>query len=581
MSPQESIAHYRITAKLGEGGMGVVYRATDTKLNREVAVKVLPDSFAADPDRLTRFTREAQVLASLNHPNIAAIYGVEERALVLELVDGPTLAERIAAGPVPVDEALPIARQIAEALEYAHEKGIVHRDLKPANVKITPEGRVKVLDFGLAKALEADSGAAIAAGDATHSPTITLEGTRAGVILGTARYMSPEQARGDAVDKRSDVWAFGVVLYEMLTGAPLFPGETVSDTLAGVLKSKIDLSVLPPTTPLALRRLIERCLERDPKRRLRDIGDALFESEPAAAPAAPPSARASYAGWIAAALIPIATAAGWFLHRPSAPSLPSVHWSYTQEAPFGWYGLAVSRDGSRIAYYELTSNSHISVRMTDQLDARPVPGTEGGAYPVFSPDGQWIAFFTGVANYGLTPIALKKIRVSGGVPMTIAEDVPRVVATWGDDDSIVYCGKAGLERIPSAGGTPQQLTAIDTKKGENAHGRPSYLPGSRALLFAVYTVNSVDVYALDLKSGVRHLVVKDAQVGRYLPTGHIVYPRGGTLFAARFNLKTLTVTGAEVPVVQSSQGMFGAFGISDSGLLAYMNWTHRSTREPR
>ena len=271
MSPQQLIAHYRVTAKLGEGGMGVVYRATDTKLNRDVAVKVLPDSFAADPDRLTRFTREAQVLASLNHPNIAAIYGVEDRALVLELVDGPTLAERIAAGPIPVDEALPIARQIAEALEYAHEKGIIHRDLKPANVKITPEGRVKVLDFGLAKAMASE---ASGAGRPEASPTLTMRATVAGVILGTAAYMSPEQARGQEADQRADIWSFGVLVYEMLTGRKLFDAPTVSDTLAAVLRADLDWSALPAGLPSNIRTMLRRCLERDPKRRLRDIGDA-------------------------------------------------------------------------------------------------------------------------------------------------------------------------------------------------------------------------------------------------------------------------------------------------------------------
>src|SRR5215469_196208 len=253
MTPQSAIAHYRITAKLGEGGMGVVYLATDTKLNRDVAIKVLPDSFAADPDRLTRFTREAQVLASLNHPNIAAIYGVEERAIVLELVEGPTLAERIAQGAIPLDEALPIARQIADALEYAHEKGIIHRDLKPANVKITPDCRVKVLDFGLAKAMASEAGAT---GRPEASPTLTMRATAAGVILGTAAYMSPEQARGQEADKRADIWSFGVLVYEMLTGRKLFDAPTVSDSLAAVLRADVDWSVLPVGLPSNIRTLL-------------------------------------------------------------------------------------------------------------------------------------------------------------------------------------------------------------------------------------------------------------------------------------------------------------------------------------
>src|SRR5262245_15356740 len=269
MSPHPSIAHYRITSKLGEGGMGAVYRATDTKLNRDVAIKVLPDSFAADPDRLARFSREAQVLANLNHPNIGGIYGVEERALILELVEGPTLAERIAAGPIPLDEALPIARQIAEALEAAHEKRIIHRDLKPANIKVTPEGRVKVLDFGLAKAMAGET----APGDPASSPTLTMRSTQMGVLLGTAAYMSPEQAKGKTVDKRADIWAFGVVLAEMLIGRALYTGETVSEVLASVIKDTPALDALPAATPLGIRHLLRRCLEKDPRRRLQAIGE--------------------------------------------------------------------------------------------------------------------------------------------------------------------------------------------------------------------------------------------------------------------------------------------------------------------
>src|SRR4051794_17655430 len=276
MIPQAAIAHYRITSKLGEGGMGMVYRATDTKLHRDVAIKVLPDAFARDPDRLARFTREAQVLASLSHPNVAAIYGVEERALVLELVEGPTLADRIAQGPIPVDECIAIARQIAEALEYAHERGIIHRDLKPANIKVTPEGRVKVLDFGLAKAFGSSS---TVEADPNTSPTMTIDATVAGVILGTAAYMSPEQARGRPVDRRADIWAFGVVLMEMLTATPMFSCETIPGTLAAVIAKEHDFSRLPANTPANVRMLLRRCLDRDPRHRLRDIGEARIALE--------------------------------------------------------------------------------------------------------------------------------------------------------------------------------------------------------------------------------------------------------------------------------------------------------------
>ena len=302
MSPQSSIAHYRVISKLGAGGMGEVWRATDTKLGRDVAIKILPEVFAQDADRMARFGREAQVLASLNHPNIAAIYGVEERALVIELVEGPTLAERIAQGALPLEEALRIARQIAEALEYAHEHGIVHRDLKPANIKISPEGRVKVLDFGLAKALSSEPAAA----NPQASPTLTMRATMAGVIMGTAAYMSPEQARGQEVDKRCDIWSFGVVLHEMLTGHTLFVGHTVSDTLAAVLRADLDWSLLPRELPANIRTLLQRCLERDPRQRLRDIGDARLELEqpvvqPVAVPPAQPAPRTRVLPWMAAA----------------------------------------------------------------------------------------------------------------------------------------------------------------------------------------------------------------------------------------------------------------------------------------
>ena len=321
MLTQETIAHYRITGKLGAGGMGEVYRATDTRLGRDIALKVIPTKFAQDADRMSRFRREAQVLASLNHPNIAAIYGVEDRALVMELVDGITLAQRISQGPIPLDEARPIARQIADALEYAHEHGIIHRDLKPANIKITPQGRVKVLDFGLAKALSSD---AANASDPNESPTITMQSATEGIIIGTAGYMSPEQARGKAVDKRADIWAFGVVFVEMLTGRPVFAGETISDTLAAVLRSDIDYSHLPPDTPPGIRKLIERCLERDPAQRLRDIGDAgiLMDAIPVPELAATP--RRKWLPW-AAAVAGAALAAWivWFFFVP-AKSTDSV-----------------------------------------------------------------------------------------------------------------------------------------------------------------------------------------------------------------------------------------------------------------
>src|SRR5215472_5897197 len=391
MSPQPSIAHYRIMSKLGEGGMGEVWRATDTKLNREVAVKILPEALAQDADRLTRFAREAQVLASLNHPNIAAIYGVEERALVMELVEGITLAERIAQGPISVEDALPILDQLIEALEYAHEKNVIHRDLKPANIKITPQARVKILDFGLAKAITSES----AAGDPASSPTLTMRATIAGTIMGTAAYMSPEQARGHEVDKRADIWAFGVVVYEMTTRRPLFQRPTVPDTLASVLREEPVLDVPPP-----LRKLLRLCLVKDPARRLRDIGDArLLLEEPTAAPAR--VARHARGPWflIAATLVLISVALAVALWRATRPvEYPLLRFS-TDLGPDAITGFltppALSPNGSRMAFASRGADGsrRLSIQVLNQPKAMPLPGTEGATQPFFSPDSQWIGFF--------------------------------------------------------------------------------------------------------------------------------------------------------------------------------------------
>jgi serine/threonine-protein kinase len=406
MSPQESIAHYRIVSKLGEGGMGEVWQARDTKLGRDVAIKILPDGFAADPDRKARFEREAQLLASLNHPNIAAIYGVEERALVMELVDGPTLAERIAEGPLPLDEAIAIARQIAEALDYAHERRIIHRDLKPANIKMTAEGRVKVLDFGLAKAISGETDSA----DPGNSETRTMRETQTGVILGTAAYMSPEQPRGKPVDKRADIWAFGVVLYEMLTGDALFSGKTVSDTLAAVLTREPDLTRVPARA----RKLLGRCLEKEPKQRLRDIGDApgLLDESPA-------STTSSRRPWIAAAALGlIAVVLGAMLWRSTlAPDRPLTRLS-VDLGPDAVTGLnltaAISPDGRRLVFPMRGpgGKAQLATRLLDQPRPVLLPGTEFGADPFFSPDGQWIGFFAG----GI----LKKTSVQGGAPVMLS-----------------------------------------------------------------------------------------------------------------------------------------------------------------
>jgi len=581
--------------------MGEVYRAHDSRLHRDVAIKTLPPAFSADANRLARFQREAQALAALSHPNIAAIYGLEESegttALVMELVKGPTLAERIAAGPIPLAEALAIARQIGAALEAAHEKGIVHRDLKPANIKLTEEGQVKVLDFGLAKAMDTEAISNSGAPPA-NSPTLTLESTRAGVILGTAAYMSPEQARGKPVDRRADIWAFGVVFLEMLTGRSPFEGETVSDTLAGVLRADLDWAHLPAETPPAVRRLLERCLQKDPKKRLRDIGDAWFEIDspvgtaPAPpAPAAPP-AKSSLLPWIAcgaAALVAIAAIAWGFLHKPAVLPQPVVRSTYAPDKIL--LGAALSHDGSRLAYMEITGDiPTLALRMMDQLDPKPMPETPG-AFPEFSPDGQWIAYFSPRAPY-----QLKKMPSSGGTAITLSDysGTGRGLS-WGDDGYIVMDGAKGLMRVSSSGGTPEPVTSFDAGKHETSHGWPAVLPGSRAVLFTIEKGSSSDVAVVDLRKHVTRTLVQNATTPRY-GSSHLIYYRAGTLFAAPFDASRLEMTGPEAPVVEHvsiASGDGADYAISNTGVLVYsaggdgaggttvLNWADRKgTLEP-
>ncbi len=503
---------YEIRSVLGAGGMGEVYRARDTKLNRDVALKVLPDAFASDADRLARFTREAQTLASLNHPNIAHIHGLEEsggvRALVMELVEGDDLSQRIARGAIPVDEALPIAKQIAEAVEAAHELGIIHRDLKPANIKLRPDGTVKVLDFGLAKALESVPNA----GDFTASPTITSPAmTRAGVILGTAAYMAPEQARGKTVDKRADIWAFGCVLFEMLAGVRAFSGDDVTDTIVAVVGKEPDWQALPAAAS-RVRPLLGRCLKKDPKQRLQAIGDARIQIEELmsgtsddAASHDPARSRrvapVAIAGLACGALI--AAAVTWALIRP-APQPLARPWRFEivplpaqalsiQDAD---RNIAISPDGQHIGY-RAGPPTQLVVRATDRLDARPLEGTADARNPFFSPNGQWIGFFDG-AN-------LKKVSVTGGPVITICPSrIPRG-ASWGDDGNIVFATQdtaTGLMRVSAGGGEPTVLTRPDAAQGERDHLHPSLLPDGRGILFTIVPLNSaepVQVAVLDLE----------------------------------------------------------------------------------
>ena len=495
LQPGTTLGPYTVTAKIGEGGMGEVYRARDTKLDRDVALKVLPQAFTDDPDRLARFEREAKVLASLNHPNIGHIYGLEEaegqKALVLELVEGPTLAESISQGPIPVDEALPIAKQIAEALEAAHEQGVIHRDLKPANVKVKDDGMVKVLDFGLAKAFEPDASDV----SASMSPTISLTAaaTQMGMVIGTAAYMAPEQASGKAVDKRADVWAFGVVLYEMLTGTRPFVGDDVSKTLAHVIAIDPDWSTLPKNVPPVLGTFLRGCLEKNPKQRVHDVADVRLAMEGAFEVTVPapsePIMAAPLRIWqrptplvFAGLLLLVTGGLVWGVVRP-APASPGTVTRFVVNALegdiFGGGGggsIALSPDGTQLVYAATRDGvNQLFVRTRDQLSARPLAGTEGAVYPFFSPDGEWVGFFA--------VDTLKKVALAGGPPVTVCPVGSRSGATWGPDDTIVFASSAapGLMEVSAAGGVPRPLTEPTPEEGR--HRWPAFVPGGHAVLY--------------------------------------------------------------------------------------------------
>jgi Tol biopolymer transport system component len=572
VTPGQQIAHYRVTGKLGEGGMGEVWRATDSRLGRDVAIKVLPPALANDAQYMARFEREAQTLAALNHPNIAAIYGTEQGAIVMELVEGETLP-----CPVPLETALDYARQIADGLDAAHEKGIVHRDLKPANIRITPGGRVKILDFGLAKAAVETATSASAA----NSPTLSLAMTQAGMILGTAAYMSPEQARGKPVDKRADIWAFGVVLYEMLTGRQLFSGETVSDVLAAVLTRDLDMTALPADTPPAVRRLIELCLRKDPSKRLRDIGDArvLLDEDAAAVPvAAPQVTRRAWAPWAVAALAIAVAGLGWWRATRPAPLRPLIRMDLeTPLMPVVSGGMvAMSRDGWRIAMVlsGKDGTSRIHVRALHQDGFTAVSGTEGAHTPFFSPDGQSIGF--------VSAGKLKRVSLEGGGVTTLCDDVAGLRgATWAEDGSIIYSPSVttGIWRIPSEGGTPVALTT--PQDGIRTHRWPEALPGGKAALFTAMST-SLDydngtIEALVLATGERKKILKGGYAPRYvsLPngSGRLLFVNKGTLFSAPFDATTLAPAGDAVPLLENTlnnPGIGAAYAVSSSGALLYL-----------
>ncbi len=574
----QTISHYKVTAKIGAGGMGEVYRATDNKLGRDVALKVIPQEFAQDAQRMARFEREAQLLASLNHPNIATIHGLEDgagvRALVMELVEGPTLAEKIAQGALPLDEALHFAKQIAEALEYAHDRGIIHRDLKPANVKITADGKVKVLDFGLAKALSDDASAQ----DASHSPTLSIAATRAGVILGTAAYMSPEQARGKSADRRADIWSFGVVLYEMLSGRQIFGGETASDSMAAVITREPDWNALPPAVPPRIRELLRRCLQKDPRRRLQAIGDArivLEETDAGEVAPAAVSALEKSSGWrgriLAALLIVAVLAAGAVLQSlrtPAAAPRPVARVAQTLPQDTALTArnriiLAIAPDGSKIVY---AANQRLYLRSLDSLTSVELPGTEGASAPFFSPDGQWVGFFAA----GQT----KKIQVAGGTPIILcAKD--GFDGSWGPNDTILI-GSAfsGIYSLSALGGAPSVL--IPPAPGF-IFLKPVAMPDGKSFLYLRGKSGNYAEWETVMRSFQKDdstVVLRGANQVLYTPTGHLVFARLPELHAVPFDLASRRVTGNPVRVAQNVDYTNAAgtshFAFSNTGTLVYL-----------
>ncbi len=620
LSAGTKVGPYEVVGAIGAGGMGEVYRARDTKLGREVALKVLPEAFATEAERMGRFEREAKLLASLNHPNIASIFGFEDsggvHALVMELVEGQTLAERIgepgtrgagprgaglkagatqagAAGAMPVDEALPIAKQIAEGLEYAHERGIVHRDLKPANVKITPDGVVKILDFGLAKALEGDT----ASSGPSTSPTLSHMATQAGVILGTAAYMSPEQAKGKPVDRRADIWAFGCVLYEMLTGKPAFGGETVTDILAAVVTKEPDWSALSAATPTHVRVLLQRCLRRDPKQRLRDIGEARIAIEGTLAGAdsvattthSGPAMRASPVRrglpWALAGVLAILAALfapGYFKRAPQpTPAVVSQILAPSGNV-FALGGSAagppaLSPDGQLLAFAAIGSDGiqRIWIRRMDSGTAQPVAGTEGGTYPFWSPHGRNLGFF---ANHELS-----RVGASGGPVIAVCDALAGRGGSWSRDDTILFTPSTDdvIYRVPASGGTPTPVTKF-FEPGEHTNRWPQFLPDGKHFLYYAQSdlPGRSGTLAASLDGGAPKLLVRGDSNGVYAPPGYLLFIRQGTLMAQRFDAATLRLTGRPralaVGAVWDPSIWRGMFAISGNGTLIYEQGTSSS-----
>ena len=571
------IGVYQVQALLGAGGMGEVYRARDTKLGRDVAIKILPGHFTSDPERLARFEREARMLAALNHPHIAAIYGFEDAdggpALVLELVDGPTLADRLANGPVPIAEALQIGRQIADALEAAHEKGIVHRDLKPANIKITRDGVVKVLDFGLAKA-SAGTGPTP---DLTQAPMATIDRTREGIVLGTPAYMSPEQARGHTVDKRADIWAFGCVMYEMLTGRATFAGKTISDTIAAILERDPDWGVLPRTVPSNVQRLLHRCLEKDPKKRLRDIGDIglVLDGEPSRA-----ITRTTWL-WPAAVLfvLLVASALGFIYFREVPATRQSLRFQVPvpgRQTPAQMFAL--SPDGRYLAFVAADDGpTRLWVRAMDAVDSRPLAGTDGATYPFWSPDSQYLGFFA--------QGELKKTALTAGSPQTLCDATNGRGGSWNSDGVIIFspAPSSPILKVSSAGGEPTPLTELAPGEG---HRFPAFLPDGQHFLYTA--AGGLFVGSLSRTAPVQ--LLSDATMGLYAPSadragsGFLLFLRESTLMAQPFNPSRVGATGEAFPIAEqvilaSPSIGSGAFSVSANGTVAFRTAGVRPNRQ--
>ena len=581
---------YEITGAIGAGGMGEVYRARDTKLGRDVALKVLPEAFARDVERMARFGREAQVLASLNHPSIAAIYGFEDssstHALVMELVEGPTLADQIKQGLIPLDEALPIAKQITEGLEYAHERGIVHRDLKPSNVKVTPQSTVKILDFGLAKAIEGDAGAS----SVESSPTLSAMATRAGFLLGTAAYMSPEQARGKAADRRADIWAFGVVLYEMLSGRRLFIGDTTSDTLAAVIRAEPDWSALPAKTPSSIRSLVRRCLNKDPRQRLQSIGDARIVLEEALsgtpqdasfhAPGAihTPIWRRALPWALAAAASAIAAlmAISDYTKIPNSPQaivseIPAPAEESYRFTGYGGGSPVLSPDGRRLAYAAMdkVGQPRIWLRQLDTPEAQPLPGAEGGAMPFWAPDSRNLGFFANGKLY--------RIDSTGGPPIALCDALDPMGGAWGSDGNILFSLLASgqIYRISISGGAPQPVTKPNEPFGQANDRWPQFLPDGEHFLFYVGPPSAENngIYVASIAVGEPQLLLRNEWNAIYSTAGYLLFVREGTLMAQQFDAAKLRLAGDAMPVTEHVQADAatgrGIVSVSQNGNLVY------------